>query len=143
MLILLKPVKEQFLSLVVKVVNETATAQDRATLEDLTKANPELQAELIKLKAELSVDQEDELFGLYLRVLVKVATVEEIEKVRSLRDSHPKRWEEFLQTAFLLKVMADSANVQLPKPSTPEALAETHQQLLAKLKDAKARRPKP
>ena len=115
---------ERFLKLAMKVISHKASKDERSELDKIMTTNPALRDEFSQLKRDFRLDEGLAFTELYLRVLFKTASAEEVAEIRSLQKSHPARWREFLSFGSVLQVLGEGAQVSESSGDSPEPMPE-------------------
>lgn len=115
---------ERFLKLAIKVISRVASQDEQSELDRLMTATPALRDKFSRLKRDFRIDEGLAFTELYLRVLFKTASPEEVAEVRSLQKSHPSRWREFLEFGSVLQVLGEGAQVPEKSGDSPEPMPE-------------------
>jgi len=115
---------ERFLKLAIKVTSRVATLDEQRELDRLLAATPTLRDELWQLKKDLERDEDVAFTELLLRTLLKTASNQEIIQIRSLQQSNPKRWNEFLRFGAMLQVFGEGAQVHEKTGDSPEPMPD-------------------
>jgi hypothetical protein len=115
---------ERFLKLAIRVISRVASQDEQGELGRLMTATPALRDEFSKLKRSFKHDEDSAFTELYLRVLFKTASPEEVARIRSLQKSDPKRWREFLDFGCVLQVLGRGPQVPEKSGDSPEPMPE-------------------
>ena len=115
---------ERFLKLAVKVISRVASQDEQSELDRLMTATPVLRDGFLQVKRDLEAGEDLAFTELYLRVLFKTASPEEVSRIRSLQKSSPKRWREFLDFGSVLQVLGEGAQVPESSGDSPEPMPE-------------------
>ena len=115
---------ERFLKLAIKAMSRVASKDDRSQLDKLMTTNPALRDEFSQLEKDFRIDEGLAFTELYLRVLFKTASPEELAEIRSLQKSHPARWREFLNFGSVLQVLGEGAQVPESSGDSPVPMPE-------------------
>lgn len=132
------PKGEEYLKLAVKVINESASANEKARLGRLLKAKPELEADFEGLKRELLEDAGDDFAEILLKSIAGKATPEEHQELQSLKTEDRARWSRCLAFGLTLQVVAESLQKARTSPP-PRSKMPDHirERLLGNLRKAR------
>ncbi|MCY2924804.1 MAG: hypothetical protein NT031_05095 [Planctomycetota bacterium] len=128
-----------FLTLASKVVGGHATAKEKIDFERLLIDQPSFRQEFRRFEEELRYDRQQEFWLSAVRVILKVASAEEVKMIRSLKETDPKQWEKYQDALEFLEVLAARAESIKTRKVQPMP-APVREELLAGLKATRIRR---
>lgn len=131
--------RERFLKLAIKSISHTASPDEQSELDRLMKTTPALRDGFLQLKRDLEQGEDLAITELYLRVLFKTASPEEVARIRSLQKSNPKRWREFLDFGSVLQVLGEGAQAPESSGDSPEPMPEAVRKRLVSALEQKQR----
>lgn len=125
--------QKTFLRLALKEISGHATEEERKELRQLMK-NPDYR----RMKRDIESDDFDEFLESCLKVLIGTPRTEEVSRMRTLKESNPARWRQFLRIGDILQGMATPPE---PENVEPEPMPEiVRSKLRAELKRVRADR---
>jgi hypothetical protein len=104
-----------FMALAGKALRGGLTPEEENQFDQLMKEHPEFKHQFTNLSVEVEESKLNEIWERGLRVLLKCPQPEDGPFLASVEKSDPKRWSEFIEGAFVLRVMAES----MKSPSKP------------------------
>lgn len=128
-----------FLTLASKVVGGHATAKEKIDFERLLIDQPSFRQEFRRFEEELRYDRQQEFWLSAVRVILKVASAEEVKMIRSLKETDPKQWEKYQDALEFLEVLAARAE-SIKTMKVQPMPAPVREELLAGLKATRIRR---
>lgn len=105
-----------FMALTAKALRGALTPDEQEEFDQLLEQHPEWEQQFADLAAEVEESKMNELWERGLRVLLRCPQPEDRPFLESVKKSDPKAWRDFLQGAFVLRVMAESVD----NPSKPK-----------------------
>lgn len=97
-----------FMALVGKALRAALSPEEQTHFDRLLKQHPELKRQFAELAAEVEESKLNEIWERGLRVLLRCPQPEDKPFLESVKKSDPRAWSDFLQSAFVLRVMAES-----------------------------------
>jgi hypothetical protein len=128
-----------FLTMASKVVSGHATAKEKLDFERLLIDQPRYRQEFRRFDRELRYDHEQEFWLSAVRVILKVASAEEVKMIKSLKETDPEQWEKCQDAVEFLEVLA-SREESLKTLKIQPMPARVREEMLAGLKASRMRR---
>lgn len=131
---------QEFLSLVSKALRGALNPDEHKRFEQILKEHPDMRSQFQARQVEVGDSRVNEIWERGLRVLLGVPEKEDRAFLELVKTSDLQAWKEFLQGAFVLKVMAESMKLPVPASFSNELTAEEEKQLFAAVRAAQAER---
>ncbi|MGO8930715.1 MAG: hypothetical protein ACLQU3_27980 [Limisphaerales bacterium] len=131
---------QAFMKLVGKKLRGALTTDEQNRFDRLLEQHPEYKRQFADLADEVEESKVNELWERGLRVLLRCPQPEDRPFLESVKKSDPKLWRDFLQGAFVLRVMAESMNNPSKPKFSNKLTADEEKDLLAAVNAAQEKR---
>ena len=128
-----------FLTLALKIVSRHATAKEKTDFERLLRDQPHYRQEGRRLDRELRHDHQHQFWLSAVRVILNVASPEEVKMIESLKETDPEQWDKYQDAVEFLEVLASRAESIKTMKIQPMP-ARVREELFAGLKATRTRR---
>jgi hypothetical protein len=94
-----------FMVLAGKALRGSLTPDKQSQFDELLKQHPEFKGQFSDLAAEVEESKLNEIWERRLRVLLRCPQTDDKPFLESVKKSDPKAWNDFLQGAFVLRML--------------------------------------
>jgi hypothetical protein len=131
-----------FLELAAKALKHKLNASEREEFKKLMDEHEDMRQLFYELEQDVTEEGRDELWERGLRVLLRVARPGDVQFLEHLRGLDPKGWRDFLQAAFILRVVAKSSKTPMPASASSKLSASQEAELFSAVNKAQEERAK-